>query len=46
MTRFVAVELAKDHWFDQSAARRDLGYRPPVDADTAFARSAAWLRAG
>ena len=26
MTRFVAAELAKDHWFDIAAARRDLGY--------------------
>ncbi len=30
MTRFVASELAKDHWFDISAAKRDLGYRPRV----------------
>jgi nucleoside-diphosphate-sugar epimerase len=30
MTRFVAAELAKDHWFDLSAARRDLGYTPRV----------------
>ncbi len=30
MTRFVAAELAKDHWFDLSAARRDLGYVPRV----------------
>jgi nucleoside-diphosphate-sugar epimerase len=30
MTRFVAAELAKDHWFDISAARRDLGYMPRV----------------
>jgi nucleoside-diphosphate-sugar epimerase len=30
MTRFVAAELAKDHWFDISAARRDLGYQPKV----------------
>jgi len=30
MTRFVAAELAKDHWFDISAARRDLGYNPRV----------------
>lgn len=30
MTRFVAAELAKDHWFDISAARRDLGYAPRV----------------
>jgi len=30
MTRFVALELAKDHYFDISAARRDLGYEPKV----------------
>lgn len=30
MTRFVAAELAKDHWFDISAAKRDLGYQPTV----------------
>jgi 2-alkyl-3-oxoalkanoate reductase len=30
MTRFVAAELAKDHWFDISAARRDLGYSPRI----------------
>ena len=30
MTRFVASELARDHWFDISAARRDLGYAPRV----------------
>jgi nucleoside-diphosphate-sugar epimerase len=30
LTRFVATELAKDHWFDLGAARRDLGYAPRV----------------
>ena len=30
MTRFVAAELAKDHWFDITAAKRDLGYVPRV----------------
>lgn len=30
MTRFVAAELAKDHWFDLTAARRDLGYVPRI----------------
>ncbi len=30
MTRFIAAELAKDHWFDITAARRDLGYAPRV----------------
>ena len=28
MTRFVAVELSKDHYFDISAARETLGYNP------------------
>ena len=30
MTRFVAEELAKDHWFSIEAARRDLAYVPRV----------------
>ena len=30
MTRFIAAELAKDHWFDLTAARHDLGYAPHV----------------
>ncbi|MEO6875576.1 MAG: NAD-dependent epimerase/dehydratase family protein [Opitutaceae bacterium] len=31
MTRFIATELAKDHWFDSSAACRDLGYVPRIN---------------
>ncbi|QXE88495.1 NAD-dependent epimerase/dehydratase family protein [Geomonas nitrogeniifigens] len=30
LTRFVAKELATSHWFDISAARRDLGYSPRI----------------
>ncbi|HVZ65985.1 MAG TPA: NAD-dependent epimerase/dehydratase family protein [Lacunisphaera sp.] len=30
MTRFVAKEMATEHWFDISAARRDLGYIPRI----------------
>ncbi|WOO39326.1 NAD-dependent epimerase/dehydratase family protein [Rubellicoccus peritrichatus] len=30
MTRFVAIELSKDHWFDISASKQDLGYEPIV----------------
>lgn len=30
ITRFVARQLATAHWFDLSAARRDLGYSPVV----------------
>ena len=28
MTRFVAVQLGTSHWFDCSAAQRDMGYAP------------------
>lgn len=45
MTRFVATELGKDHWFDVSAARRDLGLRPAVDTWEELDRLAASLRA-
>lgn len=30
MTRFLARELSTAHWFDLTAARRDLGYEPKV----------------
>lgn len=30
MTRFIAAELAKEHWFNLAAARRDLGYVPRI----------------
>jgi len=38
MTRFVASELAKDHWFDIAAAKRDLGYYPRVSMDEGMNR--------
>ena len=30
LTRFVAEQLGTAHWFDLSAARRDLGYAAPI----------------
>ncbi len=30
MTRFLALQLSRAHWFDLGAARRDLGYAPAV----------------
>lgn len=43
MTRFVARELATAHWFDISAARRDLEYEPEVSIGEGLARLKAWL---
>ena len=45
MTRFVAAQLGTSHWYDLSAARRDLGYEPIVDDAEAFRRTVAWLKA-
>jgi nucleoside-diphosphate-sugar epimerase len=37
MTRFLAGELSTAHWFDISAARRDLGYAPILSIDEGIA---------
>lgn len=44
MTRFLANELAKAHWFDISAARKDLGYVPRVSTDEGLRRLENWLQ--
>lgn len=38
MTRWLAHELATDHWFDCSAATRDWGYEAAVSTDEGLAR--------
>ncbi len=38
MTRFLAEELSTAHWFDISAARRDLGYEIRVSMEEGFRR--------
>lgn len=45
MTRFVAEELATAHWFDISAAKRDLGYAPAVSTEEGLRRLKSWLNA-
>ncbi len=44
MTRFIATELAQDHWFNLAAARRDLGYAPRVTMAAGTADLVAGLR--
>ena len=44
MTRFVARQLSTAHWFDISAARRDLGYAPAVSLNEGMERLAKSLR--
>lgn len=44
LTRFVARELTTAHWFDISAARRDLGYEPSVSIEEGLRRLAIWLK--
>jgi nucleoside-diphosphate-sugar epimerase len=38
MTRFLAAQLAHSHYFDISAARRDLGYEPRISMDEGMQR--------
>ncbi len=38
MTRFVAGQLGTSHWFDITAARRDLGYVPAVSVEEGLKR--------
>ncbi len=43
MSRWIVRELTTSHWFDISAARRDLGYEPQVSMDEGMRRLAAWV---
>jgi nucleoside-diphosphate-sugar epimerase len=46
MTRFVAVQMSTAHWYDISAARRDLGYEPTVTVEEGLKQLGERLRAG
>jgi nucleoside-diphosphate-sugar epimerase len=43
MTRFVARELTTAHWFNITAAQRDLGFVPKVTMTEGFARLRQWF---
>ncbi len=44
MTRFLADAMAKSHWFDISAAKRDLGYVPEIKTEEGLRRLKEWLK--
>lgn len=46
MTRFLAEQLAKPHYFSLARARQDLGYTPLVTTSEGLDRTVAWIRAG
>ena len=46
LTRFVVQQLTTAHWFNISAARRDLGYAPAVTIEQGMKRLEAWFRSG
>jgi nucleoside-diphosphate-sugar epimerase len=45
LTRFLLQQLTTAHWFDISAARRDLGYAPQVPFAAGLERLRAWFGA-
>ena len=45
LTRMLVRHLATAHWYDISAARRDLGYEPAVSLDGGFERLREWFAA-
>jgi 2-alkyl-3-oxoalkanoate reductase len=38
MTRFIAKQLSTSHWFDLTAAKRDLSYKPAISIDEGMRR--------
>ena len=44
MTRFLADELSTAHWFDISAAKKDLGYKPKISMEEGIYRLEKWLQ--
>jgi len=43
MTRFLASQLARSHWFDITRAKEDFGYRPKVSTEEGMRKLRDWL---
>jgi nucleoside-diphosphate-sugar epimerase len=46
MTRFLAAQLARSHWYDIAAAREAFGYQPAVSTAEGMRRLGLWLANG
>jgi nucleoside-diphosphate-sugar epimerase len=44
MTRFLAEQLAKSHWFNIDKARHDLGYEPKISTHEGLERVVQWIK--
>jgi hypothetical protein len=44
MTRFIACQLAHDHWFSTKQANSDFGYEPILSMDEALNKTIPWLK--
>ncbi len=44
MTRFIAEQLAHDHWFKLDAVKNDLGYKAVTEPEDALAHTVAYFR--
>lgn len=44
MTRFLAEQLAKSHYFSHSLAKKDLGYQPIISIEEGMDRLMYWLK--
>ena len=44
MTRFVASQLAHDHWFSSSSAKKELHYEPVINMKDAMEDTLPWLK--
>lgn len=44
LTSFVLQQLTSAHWFDISAARRDLGYKPEVTIEQGIQKLREWFK--
>ncbi len=45
LTKFLVDTLTTSHWFDITAAKRDLGWKPKVKIEEGMERVAHWLKA-